>query len=73
MANSAVEMDFSLHLMLSLQCRAPGLLAAEPPSCLFFSTLSSVLPPSWEGRPAGRVVSVKLVSQSWGDDVVARF
>lgn len=36
MANSAVEMDFSLHLMLSLQCRAPGLLAAEPPSCLFF-------------------------------------
>lgn len=49
MANRAVEMDFSLHLMLSLQCRAPGLLAADPPSCLFFPTRSSVLPPSWEG------------------------
>lgn len=48
MANRAVEMDFSLHLMLSLQCRAPGLLAAEPPSCLF-PTHSSVLPPTWKG------------------------
>lgn len=48
MANRAVEMDFSLHLMLSLQCRAPGLLAADAPSCLF-STHSSVLPPTWEG------------------------
>lgn len=50
MANRAVEMDFSLHLMLSLQCRAPGLLAARPPLPAFSPLARLYFPPSWEGR-----------------------
>lgn len=46
MANRAEETDFSLHLMLSLQCRAPGLPAADSPFLPFFHSLPGT---SWEG------------------------
>lgn len=48
MANQTVEMDFWLHLMLSLQCQVPGLLVASPlPSFLPCAPL--VFPPSLNG------------------------
>lgn len=53
MANRAEEMDFSLHLMLSLQCRAPGLLATDQ-----LPAFLPLTPVYFMGRPAGKVVSL---------------
>lgn len=47
MADETVEMDFWLHLMLSLQCRAPGLLDASTHFLPFFLLLPSCCPLLW--------------------------
>ena len=64
MANKTVEMDFWLHLMLSLSCQAPGLsVLCSCPILSFFPLLPLFLPP-FSGWPCGEFVLSLIISES---------